>query len=952
MRMDVAPALASSKSPGMAADPPRPDMKRETPMNVTTRTSPVLLLAAIALGIGPLGDVAFAQQPVGRWLGQDGHDLVGNSPGPAPNDFQDIHLALKGLPPDRAIAEVLVRGHGGGEWNSVAKNQFTVLVVRPPRSASADLYIEPYQRETGREFEIKLKLDDGREATVFVPGGKADPNLRARGAGVEVRWAGQNGHDRTGAGPGVGPDGLEDVHLTVGKLSGKAEVKSVTVAGPGGVSWESGLNPRAVGNIEFDRHPADRTRADLFFSPGRDLAGQSLKVTILYADDRADVASVVAGRCNPAKAVPRPATPTHAPASATARWLGQDGVGTTPGDVHVSLEGLAPGRTIVAAALSDGVVGTWVFKSREDVKFNAGPASDRLNVRRSAPGRGDLAFPPVRDESGATMTLRLLDQSGREEVIRFPGGKADPGLRAPGLPGGTVAARPGDDLNDLANRHGTVTLAGGIYPLSRPIVLNRPVRIAGEPGATLQFTQGADQPPWTAAIKINAGGTTLEGLAVRFAGPVRWDRAVSFGPAVIGTTDDRDQVPVDLKHRITLARLDLQSPPGSSPWEEAPSMIRVISASGGRIERNTFKGGSILFAEGPWSIVDNVHRGTMPGTFSNGLYAGRSTHDLVFTGNRARPEGPSGKAWRFLVLTQRGAHDLIKGNVVEGVGPREDDPRQHENSPEVILTEAYRLHFEGKPASISADGRVLMIPAPQGGPASTGAAVAVLSGPQAGQWRTVAQALGPQSYLLDGPISAETDAVSIATGFVRETFEGNTVDCRGSGIAADLVLAGNLFGVRVLNNKFLGGGETVRLLSTPTEDPVHWGWSHTPFLGGVFEGNTIEGSSRGGGIGVEHGGGIKSTRGRVYMTLAFKDNTIRWSRTPASGKPPRLAIGFPPSLDPKELVIAEQGTKIEGAPAGSAWVHAATVNGRAVREAPLTGPAPAGARAETPSRRD
>ena len=59
--------------------------------------------------------------------------------------------------------------------------------MRRPHAAgrpSADLYIEPYQRETGRQFEVHLKLDDGqRVVALFVHGGKADPNLRAPGAG-------------------------------------------------------------------------------------------------------------------------------------------------------------------------------------------------------------------------------------------------------------------------------------------------------------------------------------------------------------------------------------------------------------------------------------------------------------------------------------------------------------------------------------------------------------------------------------------------------------------------------------------------------------------------------------------------------------------------------------------------------------------------------------------------
>ncbi len=913
-------------------------MPRITP---ASRALALLLLPALAAPAP--ADLA------ARWLGQDGHDEVGGEPGPAKNDFQDIHIALRGLSPRRSIAGVVIKAGGGGEWDSKATNRFTVLVARPDGSPRADLYIEPYRREVGRPFEVHVKYDDGREAVAYFAGGRADPNLRARVAGVEAEWVGQDGQDRTGAGPGVGPDGFEDIHLTLARLAPKAEVKSVEVAGPGGSTWQSGLNPKGHHSAEFDRKADDPGRGDLYFSPGRDLDGQALKVTVTYGDDRADVASIVAGRCHPAKAMPTPAASTLTSGSAMARWLGQDGSEAAPstGDVHVTLEGLPPGRIIAAAALSDGVVGTWTFRSDDKVRLDAGPDPGRLGLKASGLGKVDLAFSPIRDESGATMTLRLLDGSGGEEVIRFPGGKANPGLRAPALPPGAVTARPGDDLHGLVGRYGTVTLAAGAHELSRPLVLDRPTRLVGEPGASLRFAQGADQPPWTAAIKIHAGGTTLEGFAVRFAGPVRWDRAVEYGPALIGTTDDRDRAAGDPKFAVGLVRLDLQSPPASSAWEEAPHAFRAASAASGRVERCVLKSGGVVFAGGPWSIVDNDCRGTVPGTFCRGLFAGNYVHDLVVARNHARDDGPSGKTWRFLVLAQRGAFDVVRDNVVEGgFGPREDDPRPHDNAPELILTEAYRLHFEGRPASISADGRVLAIPPPQGGPAGTGDAVAILAGPQAGQWRTIAQPLGPDAYLLDEPIDRATEAVSIATGFVRETFEANTVDCRGSGIAMDLVLAGNQFGARVVGNRLVGGRQPFALTAFPTESPSHWGWSHAPFLGGVFAANLIEDPETAGVVGVDHSPHIKSNKGRVYMSLALQDNTFRRTRPPrdrkedgpankGAGNPGRLAIGIPGGIDPGELVITEQGTKLEGGPDDDAWVHAATVNGKVIREAAL-----------------
>ena len=899
----------------------------------------------VAISLGTSGSDARAQGLAARWLGQDGHDLVGGEPGPSKNDYQDIHLAVKGLPPDRTVAEVVIHGTGGGEWRSTALNRFTVLVVRAPRSPSADLYVEPYQRETGRAFEIKVKLDNGRELVAYANGGKADPNLRVPGAGLAVKWMGQDGTDRTGPSPNVGPDGFEDVHLALTKLTPEAEIKSIDLTGPGGQSWAFGLNPRAVASAELVRKPDDRSRADFFFSPTKDLAGASLKLTLTYADDRSDTATIAAVKVNPAKAMPKVTPPTITLAKATATWHGQDGKGTAPGDVHISIEGPSAAKSITSAVLSDGVVTTWLHQANDKQKLEVGYAPERLQIQRAGPNRLDLVFPPTRDESAATMTLRLIDQAGHNEILRFPGGKSDPDLRAPALPPGVVTARPGDDLNDLANRHGTVTLSKGIYPLTRPLILSRPVRIVGEAGATLQFSQKADQTAWTSAIKIHSGGTTLEGFAVRFDGLIRWDREVSFGPCVIGTTDNRDNVPNDGKFRITLARLDLQGPPANTAWEEAVHLIRVVSASSGRIERNTFKGGAISFAGGPWTIVDNICKGTLPNTFVYQLFGARYTHDLTLTGNRLKDEGPSGKSWRFLVLTQRGAHDLIKDNVAEGgVGPREDDAHAHQNSPEVVLTEAYRLHFEGKPAAIANDGRLVVIPQPQGPPADTGDSLAILSGPQAGQWRTIAQTLGPRLYWLDEPIAKETDAISIGTGFVRETFEANTIDCRGSGIADNLVLAGNLYGVKLIGNKLLGGRQAIRLQAMATEEPGIWGWSHAPFLGGLIEGNVVE-DSLGSSFRVDHDKAIKTNKGRTYMSFKFKDNTFRWtSARPRSATEPKVELSSGPSLDPGEMIVTEEGTKVEGALPKTVWVHAATINGKVVKDAPLKPDGPIGAR--------
>jgi hypothetical protein len=452
------------------------------------------------------------------------------------------------------------------------------------------------------------------------------------------------------------------------------------------------------------------------------------------------------------------------------------------------------------------------------------------------------------------------------------------------------------------------------------------VTITGDGEATLLFSQSPADAPWTTAIKIHCGHTTLNGFAVRFEGPIRWDQEVSYGPAVIGTTDNRDQGKNDLKVDIVMTRLDLQIPAPADPsrWVEALRLIRLTNAQSGTISGNILVGGPIEFFGGPWQFINNDFRGTPAGTFSHGVYTGHGTHDLVIKGNRAKPMGPSGKTWRFLVLTHHGSGDRVEDNVIEDLGAREGDTIPWMNEPEIILTEAYHLNYEGRLAALSSDGRLLRIDAPQGQPAATGDVVSLLSGPSAGQYRRICQAIDPVTYLVDQPVPKGTDVVSISRGFVDETFQGNRIDTRLGTMSDNLVLPGNHFGTRVVKNHFLGGGHSVRLSSYPSESPVCWGWSHVPFLGGVIEENIFEDSQKGGLIGVEHSArDIKSNKGRTYMTIALSNNIVRWSepflnRTFSSGarsSPVGLTLGYLPSHDLGEFVVNLSGNRLE-APAG------------------------------------
>lgn len=879
--------------------------------------------------------------PAGKWIGQDSHDLVGPMTAIAPSDVQDIHIALAGLPPKSAIKFAKISGLGGGEWQYKGPHgPWGAQIEREEGSTQADLYFEPGQIETGRPFEVLLQFDDGRKAEFALHGGRADPNLRMAGAAMTAEWVGQERVDRVGSGASVGPDGTYDARIRLSRLSRAVEITGVVVAGPGGSEWHSGVNPDGHASAEMIRHGDDPTKADLFLGLDRDLKGQKLSVTVHYTNGKKDAAQLIAGRFDPKNKAPKATPPTVTPIRIGSRWLGQDGTDQVgPGDVHVSLDGL-PRLPIVAAALSDDSRGLWSMKVSDKLPFDPGPSPTPMDLRRGEdPAQADLHFPPFRDETGGAMVLRLLFEDGRTAIAQFPGGPANPGLRASSWPEKTVfTAKPGDDLNALANRVGTIRLTKGRYLLRAPLILNRPVRIVGEEGATVVFSQAPGDPTWSAAIKIHSGHTTLESFAVRFDSTIRWTPDLEGGPAVIGVTDNKDPGPGDLKADLTFRKLDLEGPAPKATWEEAPRLMRLGRAVCGLIEGNTLKGGSVELQGGPWRIQKNSYLGTMPGTFCFGAFSVHSPHDLVLKDNKAETTGPVGKTWRFLVLTEAGADDLIEGNTISGIGPRDNDTVQGDNAPEIILSESYSLHFEGKPAGISPDRRVLVVPMLQGEPARTGDVVSILSGPGAGQWRRIVQAMGPTTYLVDAPLPAGEPVISIATGFVRETFRKNTIDSRGSSVAANLVLVGNHYGLKVSNNHFLGGGSFV-ITAAPTEHPMHWGWSHAPLMGATIEGNILEDAVQGARISVEHSPSIKTSRGRVYASVALRNNTVRWSEEFAAklstkgGKAPvAIVIGDQGSFDPAELDVSEESNRREGRHPISMRVQSAKLNGKETRD--------------------
>ena len=883
----------------------------------------------------------------GRWLGQDRHDYCGEVGSTvAPNGVQDIHVAVFGLPPRRKIVKVTINGHGADEWRyGDQKNQFAAVMFRKPNATTADLFFEPFHAETGREFSIKIKFDNNEVVEFYVKGGKADPTVRMQDAAMHAQWIGQTRDDYAGLGPSVGPDGFQDASIALTKLSRNDRVKSILIESTT-TRWTFGLNPEGNHNAELVLSEKDPTQGRLYFQPETDLAGRKLALTLQYESGKGDRAIVMAGRVEPRLAVPTSALPKWVELPIQGRWFGQDGhdvVGR--GDVHIQLFGIPRNKVVAAAVLGDSVRKTWVYRSETNLAFESEEGALPMAYRPS-PDRtqADLYFPPYRNEAGNTLTLRLIFLDGDVAFIRIAAKECDPAKRAPSVAAKEVTARPGDDLNRLANTYGTVRIAKGNYRLNAPLVLKNPVKILGEPGVTLEFSQDASQSPWTTVIKFHSGGTTLEGFAIRFATPIRWRKEVSWGPAVIGSTDSFDTEGAGPKAHVAFVNLDIETPsqvvkPGT--WEEVPKLFRLVDVEGGTIAGNKLRGGVTEFFGGPWKMENNEHRGTPPGTFTPTIFAGHDTFDLVLRGNRAKPDGPSGKTWRFLVLTNNGHGDLVEGNTIEGVGPRDDDAIPSANAPEIILTESYQIRFEGKPAAISADGKLVKLPRLRSEPPRTGDVVSVVAGKGAGAVRRVAQRIEADVVLLDAPLPNGADALVVSPGFVNEVFDKNVIDAQGGTEAAGFILAGNHFNTKLVHNTIRGAGDAFQLTAFPTESPGIWGWSHAPFMNVLVEGNLWEDSARGGTIGVMHSKHTKTTRGRLYLTATLVDNTISWTKeflakqraSSASQPLVGLTLGFEGSVDPAESRIAESKTtsKHPNASAKLLRVHSTILNGKAVR---------------------
>lgn len=885
--------------------------------------------------------------PAARWAGQTGKDYVSKNTEIKPDQIQDVQIHLSGIPTAR-LTNITLKGNGSGEWQWVPNGKppagWAMHLVPDSRPGQAELYFQNDRMETGREFELKWTVQGQPEQTLFFQGGSADPTKPVASAAIAARWIGQEPDhpvDLTNRSAAVGPDGFEDAVIEIEKISEKDAVTAVDMeTSDGQTKWSFGLNPQAVWSAELVRQPENAKTARLVFSVPVDtnarLKGKSLKIRLRYASNAVSETTLVADRADGDLAMPSVKLAKLVDSGITAQWGGalkKSKAG--PGAVRISLAKVPPQSKIASIVLTDSI-GTLYAALPDNAKPDV-PDARPMVYDRTGPDKATLEFLPESSLSDSILSLRIHFTDGSNSLVTVKPEPLDLQQRVPALRPGRVNARQGEDLQGLVNRAGTVVLGDGEYRLTRPLLIDKPTRIEAAPNARplLVFSPGETQ-DWTAAIKIRSGGVSLSGFAIKFSGPIPWSMDVAYGPAVIATTDNRD---TGFNHDtplwgVTLEKLTVQGPPvprKNDPKQppEAVKLARILNARLGRVEGCIFKGGTLHLAGGPWVIRQNRHDGPLAGSFAWDAFAIMRPQDVLVESNRIEPTAGSGKLWRFLNLTQHGVNIRVAGNLVRNVGPREGDTIADMNANEIFLTESYRIKFEGEPAQVSADGRVLRLPGTLAQPPHPGDQLAILSGPNAGNYHTVIQPLGNGQIAVEPPLDAKDrslnpPAVSLATGFRGVVMDRNTIDATGSKTAFNIVLAGNHFGTVLSGNTITGGGESLRVTSFPTESPNIWGWSHAPMVGLKLVGNTVTGAAKPGRIAVDFNQTIKTSRGRCYFAADVKGNNFA-----PSAEGPALQFGDPAINEPASLKLTLTGNKSPESQA-EIQVISATVNGKSL----------------------
>ena len=821
------------------------------------------------------------------WVGQAGVDDVGPWNDLRPSGIQDVEIDLSGLAQNRTITHAIVQGYGGDRWDFQGPaGSWLAEIQRSPGSSSAKLFFEPARQETGREFSVTLTWDDGTTEGVSFPGGTADPNLHMPGQGVAATWIGSTaGVDLTQPSAAIGPDGMTDLQIGLSQLSTRKTIKAIDLV-DGSNNWVAsyGLNPSRVGSLEFSRNPINPDMGTLTFSvPNRAMTGP-MTVQVSYTDGSKETTSCPIGPVSSSPVSLPPAT-TFTYSNAAAQWLGQTPNDTTrPGWERIAVTNM-PARGIVAWQLNDPAGQTFLWTvSGQGSPWAAAPETKSLVATQDTSGNWTLDFDSRLDTSGRPLNLLAQTVSGQTVSIDLTGGSVDISKRTPAPAATETFAGPGANLQDLVNKFGTVHLADGVYALSQPLVLQKPINLVGSAGAILQFSQAAADPAWTAAIKLASGNIQLSGFQVRFGSPVRWQDNISYGPAVIGSPDNYDFAlgRIGAMPNVVIQNLNIQGPQQTAINEEAPRLVRMTGDVSGRIQGNTLYGGMVEVLGGPWSITSNTHTGTCPGSIVYDAFAAHEIQGLTLTGNVVAPGPNSGAVFRLVSINGRSSNVSITNNQAIGLGSKFGDSPyvQGINANEVILTENYRVQYEGSLLGVDSTRRLVRVPAALSESYQPGDRVAILRGGQAGTAFTIQAVINSTTLLLDQALPADVTtgtAISINRGISGLTISNNVIDQTDRPQSLGIVAVGNIYGLTLANNTIKGGLRGFQVMASPSESSMQWGWSRNVVQNAVISGNTLVDVLWFNQVTVSHDTSARANYERLYLSANITGNTFRWS---------------------------------------------------------------------------
>ncbi len=418
--------------------------------------------------------------------------------------------------------------------------------------------------------------------------------LECRTLLASVVVLGQDGVDLVGPDASQGPDGIQDLHLSLSGLTGTVE--SVAVQAPGGFEWATAPDSTGAAFAEYFASSSPGS-GDLYLSPQvrSDLAGPGgtlplggstgslisltngvvLTVSIYYQGQAsADVATAaVSGLVSATDPMPATPVPANVVSAFDVADLGQGG--TVPyyetGFVH--LVATATNGLVFNSATFSQV--SWALSDLAGFGWDSTAASLGHNhvyadLRSGTNNVVDLYFPPIRDEAPAsgstspTMTLSaVVPGASTVYTTEFKGGDWNPVARTNAFndqPAPSPAPTTEDQLRALlastSPEYDTIDLpANATIVLTQPLEITHSVALIGK-NSTLLFQQGstADWPASASgAIYVNTPAytniqLTLSGFTIKFdqSAPLRWSNPPGDGPLLF----DPENNPAGIEHAV------------------------------------------------------------------------------------------------------------------------------------------------------------------------------------------------------------------------------------------------------------------------------------------------------------------------------------------------------------------------------------------------------------------